>query len=216
MDMRSVRIWDLPTRIFHWLLVVCVAGMVITAKADDLLHWHVRLGVVTLSLVVFRLIWGRVGGHWSRFAHFVPSASTLAAYIRGTHTPAAGHNPLGALSVLGILLLLLLQVVCGLMIQNDDAGFTGPLYAWVPNAVSDAAQRYHDGVGQPLLYAWGLLHVGAIAWHLRKRDRFIVRAMFSGDQVADATVTPSHDSGASRLLALAIWLALLVAVWQLV
>jgi len=96
--MSKVRIWDLPTRVFHWALVACIVGLVVTGQiGGTAMAWHFRLGYVVLSLLLFRLVWGFVGGHWSRFAVFVRSPATIAAYLRGHKTPEmeAGHNPLG-------------------------------------------------------------------------------------------------------------------------
>ena len=214
--MRRLRIWDLPTRLFHWALAVCVAGMLITAQSDDWLPWHVRLGVVTLSLVIFRVVWGLIGGGWSRFGQFVPSLGRLKDYVAGRYVSPAGHNPLGALSVLGILVLLFLQVCTGMMMQDDDIGFTGALYPFVPNAWADLAHDYHEEVGQPLIYAWIALHVLAIIWHVRRHNPKLVHAMVTGDQEVGEAVQASTDTAKTRLLALALWLIILIALFSLV
>ena len=100
--MNAVRIWDLPTRLFHWSLAICVIALVVTAKVGgDAMNWHFRLGYAVFTLLLFRLLWGLVGGHWSRFASFFPTPGRLARYLGGRATAhdTAGHNPLGALSV---------------------------------------------------------------------------------------------------------------------
>jgi len=93
----KVRVWDLPTRLFHWALVVCVAGLVITAEVGgEAMQWHFRLGYCVLTLVLFRVVWGFAGGYWSRFSSFVPSPRTSIAYIRGNPSErdtSVGHNP---------------------------------------------------------------------------------------------------------------------------
>ncbi len=211
--MRTLRIWDLPTRLFHWSLALCVVGLIVTSKlGDDWLEWHARLGYAVLSLLGFRLIWGIVGGRWSRFAHFVPSPQRLKDYLSGRYAHAAGHNPLGALSVLAMLAVLLLQVTSGMMINDEDAGFMGPLYAHVPGWLSDLAGEYHEDVGQFLIYALVALHVAAITWHVKRHNPKLVRAMLSGDQEVAADVQPSADGWGSRLFALACWLICLAAV----
>ena len=99
--MSTVRIWDLPTRLFHWLLAASVVALVVTAKVGgNAMVWHFRLGYVVLALLAFRLVWGLVGGRWSRFASFVPTPGRLWRYLRGSSAEAesAGHSPLGALS----------------------------------------------------------------------------------------------------------------------
>ena len=124
--MQRVRIWDLPTRLFHWLLAACVIGLVVTAKVGgEAMNWHLRLGYAVFGLLVFRLLWGLVGGHWSRFASFVPTPGRLARYLGGRASAAdtAGHNPLGALSVLAMLAVLGLQVATGLMADGLSTAF---------------------------------------------------------------------------------------------
>ncbi len=106
MPTHTIRIWDLPTRLFHWLLAASVVALVVTAKVGgNAMVWHFRLGYVVLALLAFRLVWGLVGGRWSRFASFVPTPGRLWRYLRGSSAEAdsAGHSPLGALSVLALL-----------------------------------------------------------------------------------------------------------------
>ena len=97
-----LKVWDLPTRFFHWLLVVLIAAAWWTGEHEDL-TWHYRIGMAVLMLILFRLIWGVVGGSTARFARFVNGPRAIATYLRGTVPPAVGHNPLGALSVLALL-----------------------------------------------------------------------------------------------------------------
>ena len=97
--MVKVRIWDLPTRVFHWLLVLCVVGLVASGQiGGSAMQWHLRLGYAVLDLLLFRLVWGFVGGRWSRFAVFVRSPRVVLRYLRGQGTPdmEAGHNPMAA------------------------------------------------------------------------------------------------------------------------
>ena len=206
--MRTLRIWDLPTRLFHWALALCVAGLIVTSKlGDDFLDWHARLGYAVLALLIFRIVWGVVGGHWSRFTRFVPSVQRVKDYLVGRYVSVAGHNPLGALSVLAMLAVLLIQVLSGMMINDEDDGFTGPLYAHVPGWLSDLAGEYHEDVGQFLIYGLVALHLIAIVWHVRRHNPKLVRAMVSGDQDVAADVPASKDSLATRLLALVLGLA---------
>jgi len=115
-----VRVWDLPTRVFHWLLALLIVGSIITAKiGGNAMQWHLRFGLMVLALLLFRLVWGFVGGHWSRFAAFLYSPRDLMAYLRGDAGPGGrfdvGHSPLGALSVFALLALLIAQVATGLV-----------------------------------------------------------------------------------------------------
>jgi cytochrome b len=205
--MRTLRIWDLPTRLFHWGLAWCVVALIVTSKlGDDFLDWHARLGYTVFSLLAFRLIWGVAGGRWSRFAQFVPSPQRLKGYLTGRYVSVAGHNPLGALSVLAMLAVLLVQVLSGMMINDEDAGFIGPLYPHVPGWLSDRAGAYHEGIGQWLIYALVALHVSAVAWHVKRHNPQLVRAMLTGDQEVADDVPPSSDGLGTRLFALACWL----------
>ena len=104
-----VAVWDWPVRIVHWLLVPLIAFSWWSAKAGDLV-WHMRSGLVILGLLVFRLLWGFVGSSTARFSEFVRGPATIRAFVAGTYEPGVGHNPLGALSVVALLLVLAVQL----------------------------------------------------------------------------------------------------------
>ena len=217
---KPVRIWDLPTRLFHWALVLCVIGSVVTAKlGGNATVWHLRLGYAALALLAFRLSWGVIGGRWSRFSSFVYSPAALWRYLRGR--PAAGdhfevgHSPLGALSVLAMLVWLLVQVGSGL-IADDEIATTGPLVRFVSNELSLAWTGYHKGLGQWGLYALVSLHVAAILYYRVGKKRDLITPMLRGDKQVAADVPATRDSRATRLLALALLAACAAAVTGLV
>lgn len=214
----TVRVWDLPTRIFHWALAACVLGSLATAWIPGVpIEWHARLGYAILALLAFRLLWGVVGGHWSRFAAFLYSPGSTWGYLRGQRHPdhLVGHNPLGALSVFAMLAVLAAQVGTG-MVSDDEIAFTGPLNRYVASAKALAATWYHKAVGQWLVVALVVLHLGAIAFYALRRRENLVGPMLRGDkQVAHATVS-SADQGARRVLALALLAACAGGVWWLV
>ena len=217
---KPVRVWDLPTRLFHWALVLCVTGSVLTAKlGGNATAWHLRLGYAALALLVFRLLWGVVGGRWSRFSSFVVSPVALWRYLRGR--PAAGdhfevgHSPLGALSVLAMLAWLLVQVGSGL-IADDEIATTGPLVRFVSNELSLAGTNYHKGLGQWGLYGLVGLHVAAILFYRWRKQRDLITPMLLGDKLLAADVPAARDSWATRLLALALLAACGAAVAGLV
>ena len=219
--MNTVRIWDLPTRLFHWTLVVAIVGLIVTGKVGgDAMLWHGRLGYTVLTLLLFRLVWGLVGGRWSRFASFFPTPARLLRYLRGRPTPAdiAGHNPLGALSVLAMLLVLSAQVGTGLF-ADDEVGFTGPLVGWASGSVVSAATSYHKGLGQWLVIGLVVLHLLAITFYTL-RGKALVRAMLKGDKALHpdvaAHIPPSADSPGRRAMALVVFALSVVAVWWLV
>lgn len=203
------RIWDLPTRIFHWTLAAAVVALVVTAKnGGAAMEWHYRLGYGVLALLVFRIGWGIVGGHWSRFATFAPTPGRTVAYLRGQARPdeLAGHSPLGALAVLALLAVLTVQVVSGL--ASDDAiSFTGPLAPHVPGGFVDWASSYHKSWGQWLLLGLVAVHVLAIIFYLVVKRRNLTRAMVTGDDTLDPSLPASRDTAWTRLLAAAVAIA---------
>jgi cytochrome b len=213
-----VRVWDLPTRLFHWTLLVCVVGAVVTAKVGgNATEWHFRLGLAVLALLVFRLVWGLVGGRWSRFTSFVRMPGTVLRYLRGEHRPGdhfeVGHNPLGALSVLGLLGILLAQVATGL-VADDEIASTGPLIRYVSGAVSSLATTWHKTGGQWLIFTLVGLHVAAIVFYRWRKRLDLVTPMVRGDKLLPADVPPSRDRAVNRLLALAIGAACVaLSVW---
>lgn len=216
--MHTVRVWDLPTRLFHWALAGCVVGSVITANVGgNWMNWHLRLGYTVLSLLLFRLVWGFVGGHWSRFSSFIYGPSTVLAYLRGQTQPEhrVGHNPLGMLSVLALLFFLLAQVGTGL-ISDDEIAFTGPLVRFVSGETISDATGYHKNVGKFIVIALVLLHLLAIAFYrLVKRDN-LVRPMVSGDKEVGFPARSAHDTAGSRIAALLVFGLCAAAVYGLV
>lgn len=206
MRQSMVRVWDLPTRIFHWGLLICVAGLFTTAYWPGApIDWHARFGYGVLTLLAFRLAWGLVGGHWSRFVNVVPSPASLLAYFRGgpERAPRAGHNPLGGLSVLAMLLALALQVGTGL-ISDDEIAFVGPLNRFVQSATGLAATGWHKDVGQWIVVALIVLHLLAIGYYTLVRRSKLVAAMVHGDKAVDAPTVASRDDLRSRLGALVL------------
>ncbi|MBN9406788.1 MAG: cytochrome b/b6 domain-containing protein [Burkholderiales bacterium] len=215
--MPSVRIWDLPTRLFHWVLALAVVLLVISAKVGgDAMHLHMRLGYLVFALLLFRLVWGVLGGHWSRFARFVPTPARLRAYLRGSPEASlhAGHNPLGALSVLAMLAVLSLQVASGLF-ADDEIAYSGPLTARASHAFVKLATRWHTGPGQALVLALVALHVAAIAWYWR-RGQNLVRPMLSGDKSLTQAVPASRDGAGTRAVAVLVLAAAAAVVYAVV
>lgn len=207
----SRRVWDLPVRLTHWLLVVCVAGSWLTHEAGiEWFAWHRRFGYVTLVLVLFRTAWGFVGTRHARFATFVAGPRAIAAYLRGgTREQAVGHNPLGALSVVAMLALLLLQAVTGLF-ANDEIASAGPFYGWVAQETSNRITALHHANFDWLL-ALIALHVAAVAWHVRVRRAALVRAMVTGRKEAGLVPAREAIDGSRVPLAAAIVLVLIAA-----
>jgi len=202
--MFTVRIWDLPTRLFHWLLAACVIGLLITGNVGgNAMVWHFRFGYSVLTLLLFRMIWGFIGGHWSRWSQFPVSPSQVWSYLRGQGGPAhhAGHNPLGSWSVLALLFFLAFQVGTGL-VSDDEISNMGPLSAMVSGSVVSWATSWHKNLGKFILLSLIALHVLALAWYHFKKHISLVPAMVHGDKGLTHPVPPSVDRGISRLWAL--------------
>ncbi|MDM0010822.1 cytochrome b/b6 domain-containing protein [Variovorax sp. J22P168] len=206
---RRTRVWDLPTRIFHWTLATAVIAQVATGLAG-VMEWHFRIGYLLLALLLFRLVWGFVGGHWSRFRSFAYGPGSLTGYLRGRAHPdhLVGHTPLGALSVFALLGLLVLQVATGL-VADDEISTTGPLSRFVSSAVSGAATQWHAVPGKWLLIALIALHVLAVLFHVLVKRHRLVRPMLDGDKLLEdrTDAAASRDDAALRLLALAVFAA---------
>ncbi len=209
--LRPVRVWDLPTRLFHWVLAATVIGSVVTAKiGGNAMVWHIRLGLLVLALLVFRLAWGFVGGHWSRFAAFAYGPASLRAYLRGDRGPGGrfdvGHSPLGALSVFALLGVLAVQVATGL-VADDEVATVGPLNRFVDMAVGLKATAWHVHVGQYLIIALVITHVGAVLYYLQAKGRNLIAPMWHGDKRLAPHTPASADGSRPRVLA-AVLLAL--------
>ncbi len=216
--MHTIRVWDLPTRLFHWALAACVVGLVITANiGGNWMNWHFRFGYSVLTLLLFRLVWGVVGGHWSRFRSFVYTPATLMAYLRGRGRAqdSVGHTPTGALSVFALLLVLLVQVGSGLF-SDDEIAFAGPLTALVSSEWVGSATSYHKNIDKFLVIALVVLHLLAIAYYRWAKKTDLVRPMVTGDKQLEQTTRASRDTVASRLAALMLLLLCATVVNRLV
>ncbi len=218
----SVRVWDLPTRMFHWSLLVCVVGLVVSGNVGgNWMVWHFRLGYAVFTLLLFRIVWGFVGGRWSRFASFIYAPSSIIAYIRGRGRPeqSVGHNPLGAGSVFALLGFLLFQVATGL-VSDDEISNQGPLSKFVSGARVSLATWYHKEVGNKILIVLVVLHLVAIAFYTYKKKEKLVGAMVHGDKRLPTAVAqiapPSRDDAASRSVAALVLAVCAAAVWWLV
>lgn len=206
----AVRVWDWPTRVFHWLLVLAVGSAIVTAQAGgNWMPWHRRAGLMILGLLVFRLIWGLAGSTYARFAQFFPTPYRLRAYFAG-QWQQAGHNPLGAMSVLAMLGLLLAQASSGLF-ANDDIDFTGPLFSLVSQKTSNWLTGWHQRIGDVLYWLIGL-HVAAILFYWLFKKKNLVRPMVTG--WAEDGQAGQGDASAGNMLVLVLAIACAaLAVW---
>jgi len=205
---RVVRVWDLPTRVFHWALVVALIAQVTTGKiGGGALTWHLRIGYCIFALIVFRLVWGFVGGHWSRFSTFVYGPASMLRYLRNRRVASdvfhVGHNPLGSASVFAMLAILMVQVATGL-VADDEIATTGPLNRFVSTPFGLSATAWHKGAGLAIILTLVVLHVVAVMFYRVRKRQDLIGPMFSGDKRLPAAVPGSVDDRMSRMRALAI------------
>ncbi len=205
--MYTIRIWDAPTRVFHWALVGCFAGLFITGKTGgSAMEWHFRLGYLMASLLLFRVVWGLVGGHWSRFSSFRLTPRAVVDHLRGRKTPelSAGHNPLGAVSILAMLLCLIAQVGTGLFTEDLGGETFGPFSSMASRAIVKVVSGYHKGLGQSLLLVLVIVHLLAVTFYFVRKKNNLVVPMLTGDKQFAVAVAPSRDDGRSRVKAVFI------------
>lgn len=205
MNPMRIKVWDAPLRVFHWLLAASVVGAFITGwLGGSLMLWHGRLGLLILGLLSFRFIWGFIGSTYARWSQIIKAPLDIPAYISG-RWHQAGHNPLGSLSVLALLGLLAVQVVMGLM-ANDDIAFRGPLYALIDRDLSSELTDVHRQI-QWLLLGLILVHVAAIGFYQRVKKQVLVLAMVRGWQEQHHPTQHSARGGSWKASLVAIVLA---------
>ena len=199
-----IKVWDLPTRLFHWALVLLMLGAVLSVLVFENMVWHANCGYALAALWLFRLLWGVVGGHWSRFAQMLFTWRQYLNYLRQPSSwTLPGHNPLGSLSVFAMLLFIGLQIVSG-MASDDDAGFSGPLAALLSHTWVAKATLYHAEIGKWVLLFLVALHLLAITYHERIHQRRLVKPMFNGFQWQPLEAPASQDRWRHRLLGLLV------------
>ena len=192
-------IWDAPTRLFHWLLVMLIAFSWWSAEARRM-DWHRYSGYAILGLLVFRIFWGFTGASTARFAGFVRSPAATVRYLRGDEPAGAGHNPLGAWSVLAMLALLVLQVGLGLFAVDVDGFESGPLSDRVSFEAGRQAAAWHHLAFNALL-ALIALHVVAIAAYLVFRGKNLVGPMITGARAGPVDGAPMRPGSRLALVA---------------
>ncbi|WP_162818093.1 cytochrome b/b6 domain-containing protein [Aquirhabdus parva] len=203
--MKSNQIWDLPTRLFHWLLVIAIIGGFISEKFNAM-DLHRQFGITIGGLLVFRLMWGIIGARHSRFTAFFPTPKRLKLYIEGKWT-AEGHNPFGALAVLLLLGILMIQVATGLF-SNDDSTFFGPLAELINKEISDRLTHVHRFL-EYLILGWIIVHLIAISIHVWIKKHPIIRPMITGGKSHSESMDKKYLGGAFALI-LSISIAIFV------
>lgn len=214
---REVEVWDLPLRVFHWVLLLLVIGSFVTQYTDNL-ELHAKFGYAVLSLLIFRLLWGFVGGTHARFASFVKGPAAIRSYLAGMKSgapsPMLGHNPLGALSVLALLLVLLAQAGSGLFTSTDEF-FEGPLAKLVSGGLSHALTEFHEFNANVLWLLVGLHLAAVLFYRFVKRDNLIL-PMLSGKKRVSLGSPQQDAAGGNAILGLIVLAISAGVVWYLV
>ena len=210
MSTTRIQVWDLPVRVFHWLLFALVVAAIVSVKiGGNAMVWHGRFGHMIVGLIVFRIVWGFIGSDTARFTQFVRGPAAISAYLKGQWR-GIGHNPLGALSVLALLGLVGFQAVSGLF-SNDDIAFRGPMAGMISGELSNLISGWHR---QSEWYIYGLvgLHVAAVMFYTHVRKDNLLKPMVCGSkEVDDPALTGNRGGGWLRVViavaiaALALW-----------
>ena len=202
----AIPVWDLPTRLFHWLLVVLVGVSFTTGSiGGNAMQYHEWSGFAILVLLVFRIAWGFVGSRTSRFYDFVKGPAAVwryaAALVGGKSKRFLGHNPLGGWSVLAMLMALLVQAATGLF-ANDDIITEGPLFLWASKSVSDWLTGVHR-LNRYLILVLVATHVSAVLFYLLVKHENLIKPMITGIK--------HWQGGDAAAPAAPIWLAAFMA-----
>ena len=197
-----IQLWDLPLRIFHWSLVVAVLTAFVTANiGGNWMELHGKAGIAILGLLGFRFTWGVIGSTHARFLNFAPTPSKLRTYLKG-QWQGAGHNPLGAISVFALLILLTVQSVSGLF-SNDDISFNGPLFSLISAELSTRLTGLHHQISNFLLIVLGL-HIAAIAFYVLYKKNNLVKPMVTGWKEGRPEQSANKTSRIALIVALLI------------
>ena len=217
---RQIHVWDFPLRLFHWTFALSIAGAILSAElADefgDAMDWHKRFGFAVLALLIFRVTWGFVGGTHARFANFVRGPASIMHYLKNAPRQvalSAGHNPLGALSVLALLATTIFQAISGLFI-SDEIMTEGPLYKYISNSVAHGLAEVHEGNGI-IIITLILLHLAAILFYRVIKRENLITPMITGRKTVEEHHPAQDAQGGSILLALIVIAGSAGLVWYI-
>lgn len=222
---KIIRVWDLPIRLFHWLLVLCIAGSLISVNlGGNAIEWHAYFGYSILTLLIFRFIWGFIGSKHARFSSFIPTRGAILEYLQGSTVRVLGHNPIGALSVFALLFVLSIQVITGLFV-DDEIAFQGPLAKYVPNFIVSFLSEIHEG-NQVVIYTLITIHISAIWFYKKFKGENLIKPMLTGDKKIDPSEEasylpsdlgqPSKDGVMQRTIALILFSTIAIVVGYLI
>lgn len=202
-------IWDLPLRVFHWALVICVVVSVVSAKLGATAV-HERSGLAVMGLILFRVIWGGIGSQTARFTTFVKSPAAVLASARhlviGQTDNQSGHSALGGYATLLLLMVCLVMAVTG-SFSTDDILYDGPFAHLAPDYVNTASRIHH--LTEKILFAVIAMHVLALFIYFWRLKKNLVPAMITGRR-ANAIGPSGRLSSSRTVLGLALMLCLIV------
>jgi cytochrome b len=202
-------LWDLPVRLVHWLLAALIAFSWWSVHNHHT-DWHIWSGIAILTLLIFRLLWGFAGSSTARFASFVTGPRKMAEDLRGRWA-GIGHTPLGALSVVAMLAAVAVQVGLGLISEDEDGIYAGPLADLVSTDTSDQARDIHE-LWFNVVLGLIILHVAAIVWYRLRRGRKLTRPMITGKAMLDPAAEPMRP-GKWWAALICLGIALAVSRW---
>lgn len=209
--MQKRLVWDLPVRLFHWILAVCLVIQWFTAEViEDAMDFHFYLGYFILGLIIFRLLWGFMGTKYARFSSFIAGPKAMFSYLKSlinkSPEETVGHNPVGGLMLPLVLLLVGIQAVTGLFTSNDIV-HAGPYYETVSNSLQSTLQWLHHKTFS-FLWIFIAVHIIAICWYKFAIKHDLIKPMFHGKKSVTETQAIAH----SQLLK-AVILIVVVAVF---
>lgn len=223
-----IKVWDLPTRVFHWALVLAMVICIYTSYnftgfynfgalgSYSAMAIHQYSGVMILALLIFRLIWGIIGATTARFTDFVKGPSQVLEYTKKSKTQTEGHNPLGALMVVALIAILLVQVVSGLFLEDNTYMFSNaPLADTIKGDLRSNLLTIHGNGRAVLLWLIGL-HVAAVFVYLIVKRQNLIRTMITGKRTtAEAhTASPQSISADRPLIGMILMLAIIVITYM--
>jgi cytochrome b len=214
---QEMRVWDLPTRLFHWTLAALVIFSFTTGKVGGgWMEWHLKSGYAILALLLFRLVWGFAGSQTARFTDFLRGPGAGLAYVKALRSPrkpfVAGHNPLGGWMVVAMLACLLVQASSGLF-ADDEIATQGPLAVKVSNAFVGRMSQWHS-INSWLVVGLVVLHVCAILVYWFALRSNLVTPMVTGSKAVsadDAATAPRLASSSLAAVVLAVAAGLVYA-----
>ncbi|WP_448564732.1 cytochrome b/b6 domain-containing protein [Thalassotalea ganghwensis] len=180
--MKKILVWDIPVRLFHWLLMLSLFAAWYTSDGErGLIEWHLRIGYFILAIVIFRVLWGFIGTTYARFSQFVPNLQSIMRYVKGEKTFYVGHNPLGALMVFAMIVLVLSQAISGLF-MTDDIFTNGPYYDSASKDVQQLMAIIHHW-SFDLIVVLSVIHIAAVLYYHIVKKEFLIKAMILGYKI---------------------------------